>query len=88
MKSKTSALCTDQVSTASGVVSNQTDEGCEFHTEQSHHDAPVFPRRTNVDLCLIEESSGKVKKVRARLSGISRSQGLWTYRIRWSAKAI
>lgn len=84
-KNKIQAVCHDQVCMASGTIGEISEFGCEFRTTQSSHAAPVFPRRSNVQLHLLDETSGHSMAVTGRLSGVSRGTSKeWVYKVRWN----
>lgn len=77
------AVCHDFHRVVSGKIAQATEAGCELITQDSKP-SPSLATQSNVFLNLFDQKTGKSINVKAQLFGISRSQGGWTYRIRWN----
>lgn len=77
-----SAICHDQQSVLSGVLSNVSDAGCEFLCD-SHSASPELQTKISIFLHLFETSSRRSIKVTGRVGRIDRRNGQWVYRIHW-----
>jgi hypothetical protein len=76
------AVCHDSRSVASGKLVGVTDSGCELVTNQRVAE-PAFGATSNVTLNLLDPATGKSMNVAARLGGVQRKDGAWSYKVLW-----
>ena len=76
------ALCHDSHSAISGKLSGVTDAGCELVTTGARSE-PAFGATAQVILNLLDPKSGRSMSVPARLSGVLRKDGKWSYQVQW-----
>ena len=76
------AICHDHQNLLNGLIRGLTANGCEF-LGPKEGDTPTFPKKTQVTLNLLDESTGASQNCIVRLSGVSRREGRWSYRIQW-----
>lgn len=86
MSEKYSVICHDSRAILSGMIHKITETGCELVSTMETH-GPVFPQKTDVLINFVLNNGGKgtgsAVNIPARLTGIRRLDGKWTYRIRW-----
>ena len=78
-----SAVCHNHRNLIQVRMESVTDDGCELWTR--HDEAsPLFVQKSNVILNLFDEKTGASSNVEGRVSGVSRRNGEWVYRVRWN----
>ncbi len=82
MSPQVSALCSDGKNILSGRISQATETGCDLSIETDSA-SPRFAEKSRIKLHLLDESSGAAVHVPAKILSISRSNGQWSYRVRW-----
>lgn len=85
MEKKIHALCHDGRNMIAGSLVSIDERGCEFQSGEAGT-MPEFPSRARVMLDLYDELSDQHASVPAKLAGVSRKNGGWSYEIRWSAR--
>jgi hypothetical protein len=78
------ALCHDARTVVTGKLCQVTDSGCEFVSSQGSSE-PGFGAKSRVMLNLLDPKSGKSMNVPARLNGVQRKDGTWTFRVLWQS---
>jgi hypothetical protein len=78
------ALCVDARHAVTGKLTQVTDSGCEFVTTQGASES-CFGAKAQIMLNLLEPKTGRSMNVPARLSGVSRKGGKWSYRVDWKS---
>jgi hypothetical protein len=79
------AICHDRLHVIAGELRDVSARGCELISRSAEGTAPTFPRKVNVLINLVDESTGKSMNVHARLTSVCRKEGCWAYRVRWQA---
>jgi hypothetical protein len=76
------AVCHDQRNLSDGQVCDVTVLGCEFRSPVAST-VPQFPRKTIVELNLLDEGTGRSVTIAVRITEVLRKGGTWRYRLRW-----
>lgn len=82
MSKEIQAVCHDNRTIISGTIRNVTESGCELMCRLDTG-TPAFPKKAQITLNLSDEATGQTMNVAARLIGVSRREGAWSYRIKW-----
>lgn len=77
------AICHNHEQIVNGFIQDITELGCEL-ISAVQSPAPLFPKRTNVHLNLLNEKTGESINLKAKLTAVWRKDGTWAYRIRWN----
>lgn len=78
------ALCHDTRNVVGGKLTQVTDAGCELICP-SGSAAQGFGSQSHVMLNLLDPKSGQVMNVTARLNGVTRQNGQWTFKVLWDS---
>lgn len=76
------ALCHDSRFAIAGKLFGVTDAGCELIASGARSE-PAFGAKASVVLNLLDPGTGKCMNVPARLNGVRRKDGAWSYRVLW-----
>jgi hypothetical protein len=74
----------DHQNAVSGWLLSAHEGGCEIRSDQDGAD-PLFVQKSTACLSLHDTRSGDALKVNVRLSAVQRTDGAWSYRLRWNA---
>jgi hypothetical protein len=72
----------DHENAVSGWLTSAFDGGCEIRSDQNGSD-PLFVQKSAACLSLHDTKTGEAIKINVRLGAVQRSDGGWSYRLRW-----
>lgn len=76
--------CFDHIHIATGHLESVHEFGCSFLSDEDGA-TPNFSRKSNIIMNFLDEKSGKTQNTKARLSSVSRLDGVWVYKIKWDS---
>ena len=80
------ALCFDLGHALKGKLERVTETGCEFVAAQSEESGSSFSQDAPVTLNLLNPKDGRSMNVSAKMTGVARKNGNWTYQIQWKSR--
>ncbi len=82
---KVEAICHNFDAVVAGTLTNVTDSGCVL-LSRDPSDAPKLALNARLFLNVIDSSAKKGMNVEASLEDVSRTDGVWVYRLRWDKR--